>query len=55
MPMSSDIQHFLSEGYHFKVMARFNNKPVSSILQEYVNTVRIYLMRTLKATHDYNG
>jgi hypothetical protein len=53
--MSQDIQQFLPEGYHFRLMPRFNNKPVSSILQEYVNTVRIYLMRTLKATNDYNG
>ncbi len=52
--MSSDIQQFLPEGYHFRLVARFNNKPVANILQEYVNTVRIYLMRTLKATNDYN-
>jgi hypothetical protein len=53
--MSPDTQQFLPEGYHFSLIARFNNKPVANILQEYVNTLCIYLMRTLKATNDYNG
>lgn len=53
--MSSDIQQLLPGGCHFKVMAQFNNKPVSSILPEDVNTARIYLMRTLKVANDDNG